>query len=91
MIERCAGLGRGALDDGGEQPGLGTEVLEDHRLGDAHSLRHVGDLGGTVASRGEHLRRGAQDGLSPLCRRQPGPSRRPAVSVAIHARRHLAR
>jgi len=90
MIERCAGLGRGALDDGGEQPGLGTEVLEDHRLGDAHSLRYVGDLGGTVARLGEHLRRGAQDRLPPLGRRQPGPPRLPAVSVTVHAR-HLAR
>jgi hypothetical protein len=91
MIERRAGLGGGTLDDGGEQPGLGTEVLEDHRLGDADSLRHIGDLGGTVASLGEHLGRGAQNGLPPLGRRQPGPPRHPAVSVVFPARRHLAR
>jgi uncharacterized protein len=90
VVHPGSDLGRGTPDDGGEQRGLGTEVLEDHRLGHADPLRHVGDLRGTVTGLGEHLGGGVQDRLPPLGCRQPGPPRRPAVSVAFHARCHLA-
>jgi hypothetical protein len=53
FVKRVPGLGGCALDDGGEQRGLGAEVLEDHRLGDANPGGHVGDLRGPVADLGE--------------------------------------
>ena len=84
-------LGCGPLDDGGEQGGLGPEVLEDHRFGDADPGRHIGDLRGPVAGLGEHHGRGAQDRLPPLGRGQPGSPGGRAVPAAIRVRRrHLA-
>ena len=90
LVQRGPYLGGGALDNGGEQGGLGAEILEDHRLGNADPCRHVGDLRGTVPSLGEHLGRRAQDRFPPVSRGQPDPPGRLAARAPAPARRDLA-
>ncbi|WP_276522164.1 class I SAM-dependent methyltransferase [Streptomyces rhizosphaericus] len=56
------------LHHGGEQRGLGLEVLEDHRLGDPDARGHLRDLAALVAALGEL---GAKTALGRFLRGDP--------------------
>ena len=72
VVKRRTHIACQPVEHGGEQGGLGAEVLEDHRLGHPDPGGHVGHLPRAVAAGGEHLGRGVQDRLPPLPGGQPG-------------------
>lgn len=73
-----------AAEHGRVQGFLRAEVLEDHRLAHPDPGRHIGDLRGPVAGRGEHLGGRVQDRLAPPLGGQPGAPGRRSLVHAVH-------
>jgi hypothetical protein len=85
VVKRRAHVTGQPVEHGGEQGGLGAEVLEDDRLGHPDPGRHVGHLPRAVAAGGEHLGGRLKDGLPPLLSAQPGAPGRPALARPAHS------
>jgi hypothetical protein len=84
-VKRRAHVAGQPVEHGGEQGGLGAEVLEDDRLGHPDPRGHVGHLPRAVAADREHLGGRLEDGLPPLPGGQPGAPRPPGLAGALHS------